>query len=158
MKEKNSPKQAKYFKYQFTKTLIALAVAVLLLSLAGIGVSIYRIIAFGIHGLSQALQSPFLIGICVLCIVIILSILIKSQYAIDDKHYTVQFGIIKSKYLIQDITSIVLNTDTNKLTIYIGEEFSILSLAPKHHDEFIAALREVKPEIEFTFTLTDGKK
>ncbi len=158
MEKKNSPKKAKYFKYQFTKTLITLAVAVLLLSLAGIGVSVYRIVTFGIHGLSQALQSPFLIGICVLCIVMILSILIKSQYVIDDKYYTMQFGIIKSKYLIQDITSILLDTDVNKLTIYTGEEFFVLSLSPKCHDEFIASLREVNPSIEFSFTLADDNR
>lgn len=158
MKKKSAPTKAKYFKYQFTKTMIGLAIAVLLLSLAGIGVSIYRIVQFGIHGFTDALQSPFLIAICLLCMAIILSILIKSQYIIDDRHYIVQFGIIKSKFAIQDITSILLDSDTKKLTVYIGEEFSVLSLAIANHDEFIAALREANPHIEFTFTLAEGKE
>ncbi len=158
MKKQNTPTKAKYFKYQFTKTMIVLAIAVLLLSLAGIGVSVYRIVAFGINDFSDALQSPFLIAICLLCIVIMISILVKSQYIIDDSYYIVQFGIIKSKFAIKDITSIVLNADTRKLTIYIGEEFSVLSLAISNHDEFIAALREANPNVDFSFTLAEGKE
>ncbi len=155
MKEQKTPSSAKYFKYQFTKTLISLAIAVIALCLAGIGVSVYRIVLFGIREFTDALQSPFLIAVCAFCIVLMISILAKSQYVIDENHYTVQFGFIKSKFAIKDITALVFDSDAKKLSIYIGEEFSVLSLAPAWQDEFIAALRAVKPEIDFSFTLAE---
>ncbi len=135
--------------------MLGLAIGVLVLCLAGIGVSVYRLITFGVHGFTEALQSPFLIAVCVFCIVLVISILMKSQYAVDDTHYFVQFGLIKSKFPIKDITSLELNRDAKKLTVFVGEQFSVLTLNEKWQDEFIAALREVKPEIEFTFTLSE---
>ena len=158
--DKNSkPTEAKYFKYRFSKTVIVLSFLVILLCLAGIGISAYRIAKFGVNGVLDALKSPLLIAICAFCIVLMISILVKSQYIIDNTYYTTQFGFIKSKFLIKDITGLELDTDTNKLTVYVGEQFSVLSLLPEWNDEFIAALRGVKPDIEFTFTLaeTDGK-
>ncbi len=153
--DKQKPQTTKYFQYQFTKTIIALAIAVIALCLTGIGVSIYRIVTFGVHGLTEALQSPFLIAICAFCIALMISILVRSRYGVNKTHYIAQFGFIKSKTPIDSITSLCLDTDTKKLTVYMGEEFTVLSLSERWQDEFIAALREVKPEIEFTFTLAE---
>ncbi len=151
MEKKKKPSSAKYFKYQFTKTIIGLAIAVLLLCAVGIAISAYRIYAFGIHGFIEALQAPLLIAVCLFCIVTVLWILCKSQYIVDETHYTTQFGWIKSKYPIKDVTALELNVETQKLTVYIGEEFSVLSLAKEWQDEFIAALRAVNPDVAFTF-------
>ena len=127
----------------------------LALCAAGIAVSIYRIAKFGIVEWMDALKSPLLIAACLFCIATVLGILIKSQYIIDETYYTTQFGFIKSKFPIKEITRLELNTDTHKLTVFIGEEFSVLSLSPIWNDEFIAALREVNPDMEFTFTLAE---
>ncbi len=145
----------KYFQYQFTKTMICLAIAVIALCLVGIGLSLYRIIVFGIRDFSDVLQSPFLIAICLFCIVLMVSILVKSRYGVNKTYYIAQFGFIKSKTPIESITSLYLDTDTKKLTVYMGEEFTVLSLSEKWQDEFIAAIREVKPEIEFSFSLAE---
>ena len=155
MKKNSSPKKAKCFKYQFTPTLIVLSIAVFVLCLSGMAVSIYRIVKFGVNGFTEGLKSPLLIAICIFCIVLMISVLAKSQYIVDEQYYTTQFGFIKSKFPIKDVTKLELNTDTQKLTVYVGEQFSVLSLSPTWNDEFIAAIREVNPNIEFTFTLTD---
>ncbi len=155
MDKKKSPQEGKQFKYQLTKTMIFLSIAVILLCGVGIAVSVYRITTFGIHGFTDTLQSPFLIAVCIFCIVLVVSILIKSQYYVTKTDYVIQFGLIKSKFPIKDITALELNTETHKLTVFVGENFSVLSLNEKWRDEFIAALREVKPEISFTFTLAD---
>ena len=155
MDKNSSPKKAKYFKYQFTPTLIILSIVVIMLCLAGMTVSIYRIVHFGVSGLSGALKSPLLVAICVFCIALMVSVLVKSQYIVDETYYTTQFGFIKSKFLIKDITKLELDTDTQKLTVFVGEQFSVLSLSPVWNHEFIAAIREVKPDIEFTFTLSE---
>ncbi len=156
MDKKKVPQEAKRFKYTLTKTMLCLAIAVILLCGVGIGISVYRIKTFGIHGFADTLQSPFLIAVCAFCIALVLSILFKSQYSVTATHYVIQFGFVKSKFPIKEITSLELNTTTNKLTVYVGEQFSVLTLNEKWRDDFIAAIREVKPEIDFTFTLADN--
>ncbi len=155
MDKKKSPVVAKKFPYQFTKALVFLAIAVIALCGLGIGVSAYRIAKFGVRSFTEALQSPLLIAVCAFCIVLVLAILAKSQYVIDGENYIVQFGFIKSKYAIKNITALELDSDEKKLTLYVGEEFSVLSLSEKWQDEFIVALREINPDISFSFTLAE---
>lgn len=153
--ENNTEKQTKYFKYKLSPLMIILSIAVILLSVAGIIVSVVRIVKFGIREFSDALSSPFLILVCVLCIVLVVAILIKSQYVIDGTYYITQFGLIKSSFLIADITAIVQDTETKKLTVYVGEEFSVLSLNEEWNEEFVRALLDANPNIEYSFTMAD---
>ena len=155
MKDSNAPQEAKYFKYRFTKLMIALAIGILLLCAGGIVLSVYRITVDGIEEFTDVLRYPLLIAVALFCIVLVISMLVKSQYVVDSKYYTVEFGFIKSKYPIKDITSIILNTDEHKLTVYVGEEYSVLSINPEWNDDFVRALLEVNKNIDYSFTLTD---
>ena len=156
MSKKHAPQAAKYFKYKFTITMTLLIVAVLLLSLAGIGVSSYRIWKNGIHGLNDVLKDPLLILVCLFLIAIVLGILIKSQYVITETHYVTQFGFIRSKFLIKDVTAVTLDMNTKKLTVNVGEQYTVLSLSPEWHNDFIQALLAVNPKIKYDVTLTDA--
>ena len=49
----------------------------------------------------------------------------------------------------------ILDTDTNKLTVYFGEAYSVLAVNPNNNDEIIKAIREVNPNVEFSFTLAE---
>ncbi len=138
--------------------MLILAITVLLLCGTGIGISAYRIARFGIRRFSDVLQSPLLIAVCMFCIVLMISVLAKSQYIVDDTHYITQFGFIKTKVPIKEITLLELDTDTKKLTVHMGESYSVLSLSSEWQDEFIAAIRKVNPSVEFTFTLTENKE
>lgn len=155
MEQKNAPQEAKYFKYKFTKTMLILAYAVIALCLAGLGVSVYRVVKFGVPDFSAALQSPLLIFVCVLCIAVVVGILTRSRYVVKGEYYTVQFGFIKSKYPIKEITAIVLNTDTKKLSVYVWDNFSVLTMLPELNDDFVRALQAVKPSIHYSVTLTE---
>lgn len=138
--------------------MIVLLIVALALCVAGLIVSIFRIRNEGIHGFTDALQSPLLIAICVFAIVFIISVLIKSQYVVTDKHYVSQFGFVKSRFLIKDVTKIELDSDTKKLTVFVGEQFMILSLPPEQNDAFVQAMREVNKDIDFSFTLATAQE
>ena len=138
--------------------MIAIAIAVLVLCAAGIAVSVYRLVSYGIKEFDDVLQSPLLILVCVFCIVLVISMLAKSQYVVDGKHLITQFGFIKSKFVIKDVTSIVYNTDEKKLTVYMGEQYMVLSMNPDWNDEFVQALRDTNGNIDYSFTLSDGDK
>lgn len=158
MSKRQPPNEAKTFKIKFSKLIIGLCIAIYILCSVGVGLSVWRIIRFGIHGFSDALQSPFLIAVSAFCIVLVTAILIKSQYIVDKTHFTSQYGFIKSKFAIKEITSIVLDTDTKKLSLYFGEQFMVVSGSPSWNEEFVRALLAVNPDIEYSFTLTENKE
>ena len=155
MEKQSSQKNTNCFKYKFSPLLLVLAIAVLFLCVGGIGASIYRIVVEGIHDFNDALESPLLIVICAFGLVLMISILAKSQYVVGETHYIAQFGFIKSKFLIKDITAVVLNTDEKKLTVYMGEQYFILSMYPEDNEKFAKALQKINPDIDFSFTLSD---
>lgn len=142
-----------HFKYTLSTKMILLSVLAILLSIGGILLSVFRILENPVDSFLDALKSPLLILICCICIFIVLSVLIKSRYIVDGENYITQFGVVKSSFPIKQITAIVLDSDTHKLTIYVGERYSVLSLNPEWNDAFIDALRAVNPDIDFSFTL-----
>lgn len=151
MKNQSSPNTAKTYKIQFTNLIICLAIAVLLFCAAGIVFSIYRIATLGITNMNDVLKYPFLILVSLFCIALVIGILVKSQYIIDETYLISQFGFIKSKFEIKKITSMLLNMDTKKLTVYYGEEFFVLSLQKDWTEVFARDLLDVNPAIEYSF-------
>ena len=137
--------------------MLLLAIAVLLLCGAGIALSAYRIAKSAPQGFSDYLKSPLIIVISAFCIAVVIGVLVKSQYVVTTEYYILQFGFIKNKYLIKDVTSLELDSDTQKMTVYMGESFTVLSLSATDNDEFVAAMRKVNPNVEFTFTLAGSK-
>jgi hypothetical protein len=158
MKKQSAPQEAKYFKFRFTPLMIGLAITVLILFTAGIALSIWRISKNGIHGVGDVLKSPFLIAICLFGIVVVTAMLIRSRYIVTKDELTTQFGIIKSRFPVKDFTSVLLDTDNKKLTVYSGEQFFVVTTNPEWNNDFVQALREVKPDIEFSFTFTEQNK
>ena len=158
MKNISAPKEAKIYKIKFTKTIIALAIGVLVFCSVGIGISVYRIIVHGIGGFYDVLKYPFLILVSVFCIALVIAILIKSQYIINQKYLISQFGFIKSNYEIKKITSVVLDMDTNKLSVYCGNEYFVISLNKDWNEAFVRDLLSVNPSIDYSFTLSDNQK
>ncbi len=157
MKKQSAPNEAKIFKFRFTPLMIALACAVLVLCTLGIALSVWRLANNGIQGFGDVLKSPFLILICLFGIAVVIGILVRSRYLVTKEHFITQFGFIKSKFPIRDFTSVILNTDLQKLTVYMGEAYFVTSIDPAWNNDLVQALREAKPDIEFSFTLTDKK-
>jgi hypothetical protein len=69
-----------------------------------------------------------------------------------------QFGLIKSTYKIKDVTKVVYDTDTKKLTVFNGEEYSVFPLCESWQEEFVQALRAVKPNIDYSFTSSKNQE
>ncbi len=157
MKNISAPKEAKIYKIKFTKAILALAVAVMVFCTVGIVFSIVQIINHGIIDFYDILKYPFLILISIFCTALVLAILIKSQYIIDQQYLTSQFGFIKSKFDVKKITAIILDTDTNKLTVNCGEEFFIISLDKEWNEAFVRDLLAVNPHIDYSFTFSEKK-
>ncbi|MBR2441717.1 MAG: hypothetical protein IKB20_01400 [Clostridia bacterium] len=158
MKKQSAPQEAKIFKFKFTPIILALACAVIVLCALGIALSVWRLTRDGVHGFSDVLKSPFLIAVCVFGITVVVGVLIRSRYLVTKEFFITQFGFIKSKFPIKEFTSVILNTDEKKLTIYMGEAFIVTSISPEWNNDLVQALREVNKDIEFSFTLAEKQE
>lgn len=145
------------FKIQLNKSMYFLAAAALVLSLAGIVVSAYRITYFDITNFLDVLKYPFLILVSLLCIVIVIALLIKSQYIIDNKYLIIQYGLIKSKFALQSITSMIWDGTTNKLTVNFSEEFIVLTTDKDWNEEFVRAILAENSSVEYSFVYSEPK-
>ncbi len=150
--------ESKCFQYKFTPLMLGLCVAVLLLCVAGIIVSVWRIIEFGIRDFYDVIKYPFLIAVCVFCIVFVVCALCRSQYVVDGENFTTQFGFLKTKYPIKTITALTFDRDANKLTVNFGEEYAVVAVNPEWNEELVRAIMDINPSIDYSFTLTDVKK
>ncbi len=153
---KNQSPTREVYKIKFSKTLLVLCIAVLALCSAGIGVSVWRVLEHGVRSFADALKSPFLIAVCVFCIVVVVCLLIKSQYVVEGERFLTQFGFIKSRFSIKEITSLLLDCQKNKLTMKFGEEFFVITVHPDWQEKLVRSLLNVNPDIDYSFTLTDA--
>lgn len=156
MKNIDQKNDKQIFKITFSKSIYLLCVAVYVLCLAGIALSVWRIIKFGVHGFNDIIKYPFLIAVCLLCIVLVTAILIRSQYVVDKQYLITQYGLIKSKFAIKDITAVTLDSDSQKLTVNFGEPYTVISVAPSWNEQFVRALLAVNPSIDYSFTFSEN--
>ena len=156
MKNIDQKNDKQIFKITFSKSIYLLCVAVYVLCLAGIALSVWRIIKFGIHGFNDIIKYPFLIAVCLLCIVLVTAILIRSQYVVDKQYLITQYGLIKSKFAIKDITAVTLDSDSQKLTVNFGEPYTVISVSPAWNEQFVRALLAVNPSIDYSFTFSEN--
>lgn len=157
MKNADQKNDKQIFKITFSKSIYLLCVAVYLLCIAGIALSVWRIIKFGVHGFNDIIKYPFLIAVCLLCIVLVTAILIRSQYVVDKQYLITQYGLIKSKFAIKDITAVTLDSDSQKLTVNFGEPYTVISVSPAWNEQFVRALLAVNPNIDYSFTFSENK-
>ena len=145
----------KMFKYKFsklTKTLIYIGIA---LCFVGFGINIFAIvtgdIASAANPVYPIIQYTLMFLVPAVLLVILISLLLSSYYAIDGNTLKTSFGIIKSKYDISTIDTVLLDRNTNKLTVYFkNNNFVVIVVKEDWYDEFIDALCKTNKNIEFS--------
>lgn len=147
----------KTYKFRLSKLVLALLIAALVASFGGIGFTVYRIYRLGFSTVLLSIQHVVILIACVLLIVILVSILIRSCYKITDKEVLLWFGIIKSAYKIADIESVHLFTKTNKLVLYFkNERYTVIVVKPEWYNDFIKELLSKNSKIRYDVSTTDG--
>ncbi len=119
--------------------------------------SVYRIITEGLGDFNKVLQSPFLILICLFCATVIISILVKSEFIVENGELITRFGFIKSRLNLSTVTSMEHDRGTHKLTVYCGEEYTVFTLKKEWEDDIVHEICSVNKEIELSFTMTENK-
>ena len=102
------------------------------------------------------MQYTLMFFVTVVLFALLLSIMLQSAYIIDGKYFKTRFGFIVSKYDVEKIDGILLDRKTNKLTVnFSGGEFIVIVVKQEWYDEFITALLEANPKIEYTVNSLD---
>ena len=103
---------------------------------------------FGADGFYDALQYIILLAATLACPIIIIPMLASSRYIVTEKELITKFGLIKSKYRLDDVMRLSLDRSTGKLSLYFkNDSFMIIVVNREWNDEFIEALREHHPAI-----------
>lgn len=144
------------FKYRFSKLIKALIWAGMALSVTAFALNLYFLIAgdeisSAPNRLYPILQYTLMFIVSVALFAILLSLLISSKYIIDDKYLRSNFGIIKSKFDIQKVTSVVLDRTTNKLSVFFDDDaYIVIVVKEEWYEDFVDALLKVNPKIEYS--------
>ena len=145
----------KMFKYKFSKLTKTLIYIGIVLCFVGFGINIFAIITSDIASAANPvypiIQYTLMFLVPAVLLVILISLLLSSYYAIDGNTLKTSFGIIKSKYDISTIDTILLDRNTNKLTVYFkNNNFVVIVVKEDWYDEFIDALCKTNKNIEFS--------
>ncbi len=152
----------KVFKYKFTKTITVFIYLGLALSVAAVAADTYLVIAEGIKSAANPvypiIQYTLMYVVGILLFIILLSLLLSSYYAIDGTTFKTSFGIIKSKYDVNKIQSIILDRTTGKLSVYFDENtFIVIVVKEEWYEDFIDELLKANPKIEYSVKSKENK-
>ena len=153
----------KVFKYKFTKVTTILIYAGIFLCALCVGLNIFSIVSSDLSSSANivypVIQYTLMFLIPLALAVILVSLLVSSYYSIDEKWLKTSFGVIKSKYDLKDIKTLLLDRTTNKLSVYFNNEsFIVIVVKEDWYDDFIDALCSANDKIEFTINSKENKK
>ena len=145
----------KIFKYKFGKLTLALIYIGIVFCFVGLGLNIFSIITSDIKQSANIIypiiQYTLMFLIPTVLLVLLVSLLFSSYYSVDDKYLKTSFGIIKSKYSLTDIETIMLDRTNNKLSVYMqNENFFVIVVKEDWYEDFIETLCKANPKIEYT--------
>lgn len=145
----------KVFKFKYSKLITVAIYAGIALALAAFGITLYNVLKGGYFAVEKPvypiLSCSVMFLLSALMFTILVSLLISSYYSVDDKILKTSFGIIKSKFKIENIDSIVLDRETNKLTVHFADNsFILVVVKPEWYEDFISELLKRNPKIEYS--------
>lgn len=144
------------FRFRFSKTIILLQIAAMILAAAAIVYTAYRMATVGFGSASLIIQYVVLLLFGVLALVIFSAMLIRSVYVVGKKEIVLWFGLIKTVYKIKDIESIRLFSKTNKLVLYFkNEKYTVISVKPEWFNDFIREVLSHNLNIRYDVSITD---
>ncbi len=145
----------KTFKYKFTKLITAFIWAGMALAVAAFAMNTYFVFSEGLGSAANIvypiIRFVLMYLISVAAFVILLSLLLSSYYCVTDTTLKTSFGIIKSKYDIQKIETVLLDRKTNKLSVYFEDKsFIVIVVKEEWYEDFVDELLKANRKIEFS--------
>ena len=148
-------KKKEYFPARLPVLIIVACVAVAVLGCIGLGVSVWRLVFFSDkpREVFDIIKDVALLPIGAFCIATPVAILLRSGYTVTEKWLSQSFGFFQTKYDVKDIRTLLLISDSGKLTASLDGQTVAFLLSPDKNEGITRALMKVNPDIEYSFTL-----
>ena len=145
------------YKYKFSKWFYIISAVGSLVAIACLILNVIRFlgkISKNIEiSLSEYLSLGFSIVLSIAFIVIVVLALIKSEYKIDKDKIVLKWGVIKNTINLSEVKMIRLVTTTKKLElVFEDESYFVIVIDEKEYQNFIDALKNLRPSIEYNQT------
>lgn len=146
----------KKYPFRFSKLMIFIFVLGLILCVGGFALNLMRLLSYGAEDAYGWISYVLLFFVSVFLAVIIISMLIRSQYVINDQYLIMQFGIIRSKYELKKIASVHLFQGAKKLAVYFDDNrYMAIVVNDAWFDDFVKTLTDKNPPIGFSFSTAE---
>ena len=146
----------KKFPFRFSPLMLTLCIIGLVLAAAGFGVTTWQFVKFlrlDISSVYEWMKFILLYLVSILLGVLLTAMLIKSQYIVDDRRLTLQFGLIRQRYELKKIRSVHHFCGARKLAVYFDDyksKYIMIVVSEAWFAEFADALIARCPHIEVT--------
>ncbi len=147
----------KKFRFKYSPIVWVLICLVILLCAGGFAWNVFNLAKGNLSNTFNVISYSFLCIITFGLIVFAISLLVYGKYVIKNGKLYTYFGFIRFKIDISDIICITLFKKSNKLVIYLKEQYySVIVISPDDYNDFALSLREQNREIYYDMKI-DGE-
>jgi len=142
----------KKFEFKFSKATNAFIYIGIALAVIAFGVNTYFVITQGVgeeDKIYPIVRYVLMYFVATLLFVVLVSLKVASYYSIDGKTLKTSFGIIKSKYDVQKIETIMIDRTNHKLSVYFDDKnYIVIAVKEDWYEDFTDELLKINPKIK----------
>ena len=142
----------KKYKYSYSKLIIGLFILGIVIAVACIALNLYRFV-LKIRGEYEITGYDWFMLILVILlsiafIVIAISCFVSSNYVVENKAVVLNWGIIKNKLDLIDVTTLKYYPDKNRVElIFSDESYFYIATKPEWVNDFISDIKTANSKI-----------
>lgn len=150
------------FKYKYKNYMYLIFALIYVLAAVCFGWNLYRLIVSLDNPVQMTAYEYIRIALCLVLpvafVVFVTSAIISSYYLISEKQIKVTFGFLSDKYKISEVSSLVKNIRTNRLTMVFDDESTLnVVITPDKFDDFCSEIMKYNRNVSYEQTDSESK-
>ena len=150
------------FKYKYKNYMYLIFALIYVLAAVCFGWNLYRLIVSLDNPVQMTAYEYVRIALCLVLPIAFTSFvtgaIISSYYMISEKHIKVAFGFLSDKYKTSEVSSLVKNIRTNRLTMVFADESTLnVVIEPAKFDDFCSEIMKHNRNVSYEQTDSQPK-
>ena len=153
------------YRFRFPALTLVVLVAGLALCLAAIGLTSWQFVGFlrggNLASLLEWLKYILLYGVSAALAVLVAAMLLRSEYILTDRDLTLAFGLLRTRYPLEEIASVHLFKGAGKLVVYFKDEqtkYMAIVIRPSLYETFVRDITSRREQIAFSFSTAEEEE
>ena len=143
----------KKFKFSYSLLVILLLAAGMLVSVVSIALNVSLLFSDSVPSAYNVVSIITVLLVCAAFLALAVSMLVNSYYSIDEKFFTLRWGLLSNKLEIATMTRVELDSEKKTLTVFYGEEnYFVIKSATIPFPDLITELRKINGKIVVEFS------